>query len=65
MARASIKNNFGRRDGFLSDIVKGDVTVDVPNRTIGPDTPWAEYAPAPAERMTGARSGSGKTLTVK
>ena len=65
MARASIKNNFGRRDGFLSDIVKGEVTVDVPNRTIGPETEWANHVPAPAERMTGARSGQGKTLTVK
>jgi hypothetical protein len=63
--KASINNNFGRRDGFLSDIVKGEVTVETPGRVIGPDTPWAYHEPQGAERIIGARSGTGKTLTTK
>jgi hypothetical protein len=65
MAKASKNNNFQGNSGFLSDIVKGEVTVETVNRVIGPDTPWAYHEPEPAVRPIGARSGQGKTLTTK
>ena len=66
MARASKNNNFGRRDGFLSDIVKSEMCpVEVPNRTINPGDEWADHKPMANDRLYGARSGTGKTLTTK
>jgi hypothetical protein len=77
MARGNHPNAQDPMTPFLSDLVGGDIEVETPNRVHTATSPWAEFAPLPGAgqptevrgitppRMTGNRSGRGKTLTVK
>ena len=68
MAKASKNNGFGRKEGFLSNLVNGDVTVETPD---GIQTGTTDDLGAYREgssggmRMYGARSGTGQKLSVK
>ena len=70
MARATKSNGFGRENGFLSDIVSGEVAVETPNgfcSTNGNEATCTSMQQGASGdiRGYGARSGTGKTLTVK
>lgn len=76
MARATKSNGFGQAPGFLSDLVKGDVTVETSDRVWTADGEWATYGEGSGgvrpykewgdgTMKRGARSGHAKTLTVK
>ena len=64
--KASRANNFGRRNGFLSNLVTSPmVTIETPNGTTSPDQENFTTIEESNNLNIGNRGGYGKTLTVK